>query len=35
MFRLFWGGSGLLAGLALAVTLALVPMSAQAEQPDL
>lgn len=35
MFRLFWGRSGLLAGLALATILALVPATAQARQPDL
>lgn len=35
MFRLFWGRSGLLGGLALATVLALVPAGAQAGQPDL
>ena len=35
MFRLFWGRSGLLSGLALATVLALVPAGAWAGQPDL
>jgi hypothetical protein len=35
MFRIFWGGSGLLGGVALAAVLALLPLPAQAEQPDL
>jgi hypothetical protein len=35
MMRLFRGGRGLLAGLALATTFALLPVAAQAEQPDL
>lgn len=35
MLRLFWGGSGLLSGLGLAVVVALLPTAAQAGQPDL
>jgi hypothetical protein len=35
MLRRFWGRSGLLGGLVLATLLALIPTSAQADQPDL